>query len=111
MRELGTFPNPEQAGVFVDYLLTQNIPAIVRVEAGGPEVWIRNEDDLERAQAIETEFRANPADSKYVASRKPANEIRKKSEQAEKKYASLYQDADDVWGRPAPGRVQVRIGR
>jgi GlpG protein len=109
MRELGTFPTAEQASIFVDYLLTQNIPAVVRVEENRHEVWIRNEDDLEQARSIETEFRANPADSKYVASRKPAKEIRKKTEQADKKYALLYQDADDFWGRPAPARVPLTM--
>jgi GlpG protein len=110
MRELGTSPNAEQASILVDYLLTQNIPALARVEEGRHEVWIRNEDDQERAHAIWTEFQTNPHDSKYIASRKPAREIRKKSELAEKKYASLYQDAYDFWGRPAPSRVPLTMG-
>lgn len=110
MRELGTSPNREQVSILVDYLLTQNIPAEARAEDGQQVVWVHNEDDLDRAKAIWTEFQANPHDGKYVASRKPAKMIRKQTEKAEKRYASLYQDAYDFWGRPAPGRVPLTAG-
>jgi GlpG protein len=110
MRELATAANREQAGILVDYLLTQNIPAEARLEDGQEVIWVRDEDDLERAREIWAEFRTDPHNSKYVASRKPAKVIRKKNEEAEKKYASLYQDASDFWGRPAPARVPLTCG-
>lgn len=109
MRELGISPNREQASILVDYLLTQNIPGEVRLEDGQHVVWVRDEDDLERAKEIYAEFQGHPHDSKYVASRKPAKVIRKKTEQAEKQYAALYQDAYDFWGRPAPSRVPLTM--
>jgi GlpG protein len=82
----------------------------MRADDGRHEVWIRDEDHLERAKSIWDEFQGNPHDSKYVSSRKPAKVIRKQSELAEKKYASLYQDAYDFWGRPAPSRVPLTMG-
>jgi GlpG protein len=66
---------------------------------------VHNEDDVERANIIWNEFKQNPNDSKYHASRKTAQELRKLKEQADKKYAALYQDAADFWGRPSPARV------
>jgi len=110
MRELGTSPNREQASTLVDHLLTQDISAEVRLEDGQHVIWVRNEDDLDRARVIWAEFQANPQDTRYLASRKPAQVLRKQTEKAEKQYASLYQDAYDFWGRPAPSRVRLIMG-
>src|SRR5438128_2358440 len=69
MRELGTASDRSSAQVFVDYLLTQKIPAAIRDDAGIPAIWVHNEDDVERAKIIWNEFQQNPNDSKYDASR------------------------------------------
>jgi GlpG protein len=109
MRELGTAADAATATLFIDYLLTQKIPALLRDEAGRAEIWIRNEDDLERARQIWAEFQQNPKDSKFSACRKSAQEMRKLKTQADKKYAALYQDAYDFWGRPSPVRVPLTV--
>src|SRR5207248_626185 len=101
MRELAPAADHTLATVLVDYLLTQKIPALVREEQGKPVIWIQNEDDVERAKIIWQEFQQNPHDSKYHVAQKTAKELRKLKEQADKKYASLYQDAADFWGRPS----------
>lgn len=105
MRELGPASDRPSAQVLVDYLLTQKIPAVVRNDEGKPVIWVHNEDDVERAKIIWGEFQQNPNDSKYHASRKTAQELRKLKEQADKRYAALYQEAADFWGRPSPARV------
>ncbi len=110
MRELCTAPDAQQASILVDYLLTQKIPAEIRLEEGQQVIWVKNEDDVDQAKAIWAEFQQCPHDSKYVASRKPAKVIRKQHEQANKKYEALYADAYDFWGRPAPGRVPLTMG-
>jgi GlpG protein len=105
MRELGTASDRSSAQVLVDYLLTQKIPAVVRDENGRAVIWVQNEDAVEHSTAIWSEFQQNPHDSKYHGSRKTAQELRKLKERADKKYADLYQDAGDFWGRPSPARV------
>lgn len=109
MREMATLTDAHDAKVLVDYLLTQKIVAEVRPEQGKPVVWVHNEDDMERATAIWNEFRTQPHDSKYVAAQKPAEELRKLKEKAERNYARLYKDGDHLWGRPHPLRVPVTL--
>jgi len=109
MREMATLTDAHDARVLVDYLLTQKIVAEVRPENGQPVVWIHNEDDMDRATAIWNEFRTQPKDDKYVAAQKPAQELRKLREQAERNYAKLYKDGDHFWGRPHPMRVPVTM--
>ncbi len=109
MREMATLTDAHDARVLVDYLLTQKIVAEVRPDNGQPVVWIHNEDDMDRATAIWNEFRTQPKDDKYVAAQKPAQELRKLREQAERNYAKLYKDGDHFWGRPHPMRVPVTM--
>lgn len=109
MREIATLADPHDAQVLVDYLLTQNIPAVVRLENHQAEIWIRAEDDVDRARLIWEEFRGQPKDVKYQAAAKPAKELRKLQEQVNQKYAAQYKQADDFWGRPRPGKVPVTI--
>lgn len=109
MRELATLTNLQDARVLVDYLLTQQIPAVVREEAGKPEVWVRNEDDLEKAKAIWTEFQGAPGDARYRAASKPAQELRKLKEKQDKEYAAKYVDAGDFWDNPDPRRLPVTM--
>ncbi len=109
MRQIATLADQHDAQVLVDYLLTQNIPAVIRPEAEQVEIWIRNEDDVERATIIWEEFRGQPDDVKFRAASKPARELRKLQEQVNKKYASLYKESDDFWGRPRPSKVPITI--
>lgn len=109
MRELATLTDARAAQVLVDYLLTQKIPGEVRIENGQPVVWVHHEDDVEKALAIWNEFKTQPNDSKYVTSRKTAQELRKLKEQADRNYAKLYADREHLWGRPHPMGVPVTL--
>ncbi|HMO36311.1 MAG TPA: rhomboid family intramembrane serine protease, partial [Gemmatales bacterium] len=109
MRELASLKDTKEAEILVDYLLTQKIPAIVRVEADQAEVWVRNEDDLPAAQTIWEEFQKQPAHPKYRKASKPAQELRKLQQEVQRKYISLYKDSDDFWGRPSPGKIPITL--
>lgn len=109
MRELTTVADKHDAQVFVDYLLTQKISAEIRMEEGKPTVWVHNEDDLEPARAIWNAFQQNPHDSKYRIAQKSAQELRKLKQQVDQKYARLYRDSYEFWGRPSPKQVPITI--
>ena len=109
MRELGSLSTSHDAQVLVDYLLTQKIPAVVRTDEGQAVVWVRDEDDLERAKLIWSDFRSEPKASKYRAASKPAQELRKLKEKVDKAYAAKYKDEHDFWGRPHPQQVPFTI--
>jgi GlpG protein len=109
MREIATLADPTEAQVLVDYLLTQEIDAMVRMEGKVAEIWIRNEDDVPLAKLHYEEFTANPKDAKYRAATRPAKELRRLQDEVKRNYAALYKDADDFWGRPHPSKVPITI--
>lgn len=109
MREIATLADQHDAQVLVDYLLTQDIPAVVRLENHQAEIWIRNEDDVDLARIICEEFRSQPKDVKYRAAARPAKELRKLQDQVNKKYAALYKETDDFWGRPRPSKIPITM--
>lgn len=109
MRELATPASATDAQVLVDYLLTQKIEAVVREEDGQSVVWVLREDEIPAAREIWNEFRTQPTDRKYHAAAKPAKELRKLKETVDRKYAAMYKDGDQFWGRPSPLRVPATI--
>ena len=69
MRRIGTSEDGSLAHRFCDYLLTLDIDAAVDVERGGAsdkwDIWIRNEDEVERARSEWTQFQAAPDAPRY----------------------------------------------
>ena len=66
MRLVGTINDERQAAVFADYLMTIEIRA--RVDASGShfEVWIYDEDHVQRGAEELASFVQNPSDPRYV---------------------------------------------
>ncbi len=78
MRCLGQINGRSSAESFVAYLLTQDITTQIEVldEAQDDwEIWVRDEDRLQQAQAELSQFRANPSDSKFTKAISEAKEI------------------------------------
>jgi GlpG protein len=86
MRIIGYLPREADARTFGDYLLVQGIENDVEAEKDGTwAVWIRAEDELERAKVELEAFRANPADPKFKKTARAAVDVKeqKRREQAE----------------------------
>jgi rhomboid protease GlpG len=95
MRHIGTFSNEAQARFFTDFLLSRDIRSQLEPESDRSwSVWIRDEDQIEEAQAALTRFQANPM----------AAEFQKAPEAAAK---ARQQEAEDL----AKYRKRVRSGR
>ncbi len=78
MRKLGTYQD-ENAQYFVDYLVAQEMPAeISPANGGGFDLWIVEEDHLERAKQAFDQFTLNPADPKYRKASAAADQVRQK---------------------------------
>jgi GlpG protein len=85
MRIIGYLPGEADARTFGDYLLVQGIENDVEAEKDGTwAVWIRAEDELERAKVELEAFRANPADPKFKKTARAAVDVKeqKRREQA-----------------------------
>jgi GlpG protein len=60
---------------FVAYLVTQNIAVHVDREEKPPKIWVKNEDDVTKAQQLLTQFTANPTDAEFSNAVEQATEI------------------------------------
>ena len=93
MRLIGHLAEEKSARVFADYLYVQKIESHLEFEkADGWGVWINDEDKLEEAAKLLTDFRLNPADPKYRAEAKSASELRAEAEKDEARYRKRLSD-------------------
>ncbi len=86
MRIIGYLQGEAQARAFSDYLLVQGIENDVEAEKDGTwAVWIRAEDELDRAKIELEAFSANPLDPKFKKSAQAASNVKeqKRREQAD----------------------------
>jgi GlpG protein len=70
MRLVGVLPNPEQATLFGDYLHSLGISARVDATNSQPsiwEIWVRDEDQVDRSKNELDRFVANPTAHEYAA--------------------------------------------
>ena len=109
MRQIGFIDEELDAQRFGDYLLTQGIvSSIEEMQGGAWEVWIENDDHLDRARAELEQFRANPADAKYAASAQ-AEKVRRETEKAEQRRRKKYVDVRTRWAHPSQVARPVTI--
>ncbi len=86
MRQLTTLPNADTARTFADYLLTLRIDTKLEQEPDGWAIWVRDEDHLPRARQELEEFTRNPADPRYLAAPRAADDLRQRQQQEEAAY-------------------------
>jgi GlpG protein len=86
MRQIGTLPTNDDARRFVDYLLTQKIPAQIEPEGDSWLVWVQNEDQLTAARDALDHFRQHPTDPIYSDAQAKAREL-ERQRQAQVKQA------------------------
>jgi hypothetical protein len=91
MRLIGHLENEKQAFTLYSYLLSEGIHSTYEKEADGFSIWIYEEDEIEKAQALLAEFKSNPSDPKYgkiefpTAPPQPPDKITEQKEPEKKK--------------------------
>lgn len=106
MRQLTTLP-PDQARLLADYLLTLGIHTHLDAEPEGLAVWIRDEDQLPKAQQEFAAFQTNPTAPQYTQARTRASAIRSREEQKEEEYHRRQESFRD---RMADANGPTRLG-
>lgn len=101
MRQIGTMPEERSARTLADYLLTQGIETQLIPEAGGWEIWVRDEDRLPAAKEALTAFSANPSDPRFHSAADAAAAIRQADERANDRYRRQSVDLAERFGSPA----------
>ncbi|MCC6512076.1 MAG: hypothetical protein IT423_23465, partial [Pirellulaceae bacterium] len=85
MRYLAEVKGKQRAEAFVAYLVTLSIPTHIEASSQSEElweIWIRDEDTLNKARAEFQQFAANPDDPKYAAAIVEARQIIKQKQEA-----------------------------
>ena len=87
MRIIGYLEGEAQARTFSDYLLVQGIENDVEVEKNGTwAVWIRAEDELDRAKIELEAFRASPSDPKFKKTAQAAADVKEQKRREQTEY-------------------------
>lgn len=94
MRQLAVLPNADDARTLADHLQTLRIETRLDQQPDGAALWVFDEDKLPRAKQELEEFVRNPADPRFAAARKAAEEARRR------------QKAEEEQARPAPVQAQ-----
>ena len=104
MRQIGTLSDPQQAQRFCDYLLAQGIKTKVDAGTDGSDIWIRDEDQLERARVELEQFRAAPDDPRYAGASRQARQVRAEEAAFAKRYRKNQIDVRGRWAGAMAGR-------
>jgi GlpG protein len=101
MRQIGSITSSDaDAERFSDYLLTQGIGNMVEEGQGGAwDVWVEDDDHLDRGRSELERFRANPAEPRYETAAK-AEKIRKQTEKVEQRRHKQHVDVRTRWSQP-----------
>jgi GlpG protein len=76
MRQVGTLPNENNASRFAAYLVTQGIAAHSEQDGDEWAIWVRDEDEIDKARDSFDTFRRDPDDSRYKGVEQQAESIR-----------------------------------
>ena len=93
MRVIGHLSEEATARTFGDYLYVQGIDNQVEHQAhDGWAIWVLDEDKLDSAGRLLTEFRTNPSDQKYKTEGRKAAELHEKEKQDDAAYRKKVRD-------------------
>lgn len=107
MRCLGEIEGQKSAELFVAHLLTIDIPTQIESTSGRSdtwELWVREEDQLEKARAELADFRANPTDARFHGALARASQLLEEREKARRIAAKNVR-------RLEPGARTTMLGR
>jgi GlpG protein len=107
MRKIGALPSEQQAKLFEDYLLTQNIGASVDVSGEEWIVWVFDEDQVELAKTELAEFEQNSAAEKYQAAIRQAEAIREENIARAREAVKKRVNVRETWNQPFTSRCPV----
>lgn len=86
MRQIGTLPTEHQASVLTDWLVAEGIEAKYERETAGFEIWVKDEDKLERARGELQAYLSNPQDRRYSEAAQRAADVRRTREERQRRF-------------------------
>jgi GlpG protein len=110
MREVGAIPDCEAAERLANYLLTVGIATRLNQEPSGWVLWVRDEDQLERARQELEQFLRDPKEARYQNVNQAAAAVREREAERDKEYRKNYVDVRDRWDRQAIRTRPLTLG-
>jgi GlpG protein len=109
MRQIGTLADERAARTLADYLLTQGIETQLAQGTSAWEVWVRDEDRVERARPEFAAFAANPGDPRFTAAVTTAANLRRAEEHADEQYQQRQVDLGERYRGRFRGRRAATV--
>jgi GlpG protein len=109
MRQIGTIADDKAARTLADYLLTQGVDTHLTQASSGWEVWVRDEDRVERARQEFAAFTANPGDTRFTTAVAAATNLRRAEERADEQFRQRQVDFGDRFRLPLRGRRPATV--
>lgn len=107
MRKIGTLPSEQQAKLFEDFLLTEEIGANVDTSGDEWSIWILDEDQVEQAKQELAAFTEDPGAEKYQAATRQAEAIRDERIAQARAAVKRQVKVRDTWNQPFTSRCPV----
>jgi GlpG protein len=109
VRQLGTLPKGLDPKVFTDYLLTLGMKTRVDEQPEGWNLWIYNEDHLERAREELAGYLSRPEDPRYGDAVDAAKIVRRHEQELDQRYRKNYREVTDLWAHPGLRRRPLTL--
>ncbi len=100
MRQIGTLPRNLDPKALADHLLTLGMKTRIDDRPEGWEVWIYNEDHLQRARDEFESYVRQPDDPRYRSASQAAEARRRNEKQLDRQFHKNYRTSSDLWGFP-----------
>ncbi len=107
MRKIGTLPSEQQAKLFEDFLLTEEIGANIDTSGDEWSIWILDEDQVEQAKQELAAFTDDPGAEKYQAATRQAEAIRDERIAQARAAVKRQVKVRDTWNQPFTSRCPV----
>jgi GlpG protein len=109
MRLIGHLKNEALARTFSRYLTSVNIRNSIEAETEGWAVWVQSEDQIEAGRQALAAYESNPADRKYAAAMRRAEEVERQERQEEAKAAKRIHGRDSLLSRSGAAPLTLAL--
>ncbi len=109
MRQIGSLTDAEQSQLFADYLQTQGIAAHAEQDEAQWAIWVRDENDVDRAREELSTFLQDPVAPRYREVRREARRLRDQQQRAQQAAARRTIDMRRHWSRPITRRAPLTM--
>ena len=100
MRQIGSLVDEQRAVVFADFLVTQGIVAHAEQDEDAWAIWVRDENDVERARSELSTYLEDPVAGRYHQVRQQARQLREEQVRQQQQAARRTIDMRRRWSQP-----------